>query len=68
VTGIAFGSLAAFNSQTRLIFKRYLSKFDVTEKATVTASGRKISTKADPGAVKKAHKRRFRLRLRRRSS
>ena len=32
-TGIAFGSLAAFNSQTRLMFKRYLSKFDLTEKA-----------------------------------
>lgn len=33
VTSIAYGSLAAFNSQTRLMFKRYLSKFDVTEKA-----------------------------------
>lgn len=48
VTGIAFGCLAAFNSQTRLMFKRYLSKFDVTEKASVTESGRTVSTKADP--------------------
>ena len=60
VTGIAFGSLAALNSQTRLIFKRYLSKFDVTEKATVTESGQRVSTKADPGAEKKARKRRLR--------
>jgi Ca2+/Na+ antiporter len=59
VSGIAFGSLAAFNSQTRLIFKRYLSKFDVTEKATVTASGRKVSTKADPSRAQRS-KRRFR--------
>ncbi|HVX57497.1 MAG TPA: hypothetical protein VHA37_07235, partial [Candidatus Saccharimonadales bacterium] len=34
VTSIVYGSLAAFNSQTRLIFKRYLSTFDVTEHAT----------------------------------
>jgi len=47
-TGIAFGSLAAFNSQTRLMFKKYLSKFDVTEKATVTSSGEVISSEADP--------------------
>lgn len=63
VTGIAFGCLAAFNSQTRLMFKWYLSRFDVTEKATVTASGRKVSTRADPGRAKKA-KRRLRLRRR----
>jgi hypothetical protein len=64
VSGIAFGCLAAFNSQTRLIFRRYLSKFDVTEKATVTASGKKVSTKADPGdpgAEKKSRRRRLRL-------
>lgn len=60
VTGIAFGCLAAFNSQTRLIFKRYLSKFDVTEKATVTASGKKVSTKADPSELKKVRKWRLR--------
>lgn len=48
-TGIAFGSLAAFNSQTRLMFKRYLSKFDVTEKAVVVGEGDIISSDADPG-------------------
>lgn len=48
VTSIAYGCLAAFNSQTRLMFKRYLSKFDVTEKATVNAAGVRHSTKADP--------------------
>lgn len=47
VTGIAYNCLAAFNSQTRLMFKRYLSKFDVTEKATVSASGKTTSTRAD---------------------
>lgn len=60
VTGIAFGCLAAFNSQTRLMFKRYLSRFDVTEKATVTASGRKITTKADPSRTKQSRRRRLR--------
>lgn len=35
VTTFLYNSLAAFNSQTRLIFKRYLTKFDVTEKAVV---------------------------------
>ncbi len=39
VTSILYGSLAAFNSQTRLMFKRYLSKFDVTEKAVVSETG-----------------------------
>lgn len=48
ISGIGFGSLAAFNSQTRLMFKRYLSKFDVTEKAVVTASGKTLSSNADP--------------------
>ncbi len=48
VTSIVYGCLAAFNSQTRLIFKRYLNKFDVTEKATVDESGQTHSTKADP--------------------
>lgn len=41
VTSIVYGALAAFNSQTRLMFKRYLSKFDVTEKATISASGKR---------------------------
>lgn len=37
LTTIGYNSLAALNSQTRLIFKRYITKFDVTEKAVVTA-------------------------------
>lgn len=48
VTSVVYGCAAAFNSQTRLIFKRYLSRFDVTEKTTVMASGKKVSTVADP--------------------
>lgn len=53
VTSLGFGSAAAFNSQTRLMFKKYLSQFDVTEKATVTASGRKVSSQADPSRLKR---------------
>jgi hypothetical protein len=49
VTSVCYGSLAAFNSQTRLMFKWYLSKFDVTEKATVNAEGERHSSEADPG-------------------
>ncbi len=51
VTGICFASLAALNSQTRLIFKRYLTKFDVTEHAVVTTEGQTVSTIADPDRV-----------------
>lgn len=43
ITTIIFNSFAALNSQTRLMFKRYLDKFDVTEKAVKTASGETIS-------------------------
>jgi cellulose synthase/poly-beta-1,6-N-acetylglucosamine synthase-like glycosyltransferase len=32
VTSIAYGAAAALNSQTRLMFKWYLTKFDVTQK------------------------------------
>jgi hypothetical protein len=48
ISSVGYGCLAAFNSQTRLMFKHYLNRFDITDKATVTESGRKISTKADP--------------------
>jgi hypothetical protein len=48
VAGFLFGSVAAFNSQTRLMFKKYLSKFDVTEKAVVMKGGNVISSEADP--------------------
>jgi hypothetical protein len=33
ITSIAYGSTAALNSQTRLMFRWYLTKFDVTHKA-----------------------------------
>jgi hypothetical protein len=39
---LGYSSLAAFNSQTRLIFKRYIGKFDYTEKAIVTADKKTI--------------------------
>jgi hypothetical protein len=61
VTSIAFGSAAAFNSQTRLMFKRYLTTFDITEKATVDASGARHSTEADPGITPNRFK--FKLKL-----
>lgn len=35
VTAIAYSSAAAFYSQTRLFFGKYLDKFDVTEKMTI---------------------------------
>lgn len=35
VTAIGYSSFSAFYSQTRLLFGRYLDKFDVTDKATV---------------------------------
>ena len=37
VTTIAYGSFAALNSQTRLMFGWYLSKFDITDKAVKKA-------------------------------
>ncbi len=43
ITTIVFNSFAALYSQTRLMFGRYLDKFDVTEKAVVTAEGTTIS-------------------------
>jgi hypothetical protein len=52
VTAICYGALAAFYSQTRLMFGWYISKFDVTEKAVVTTSGKTISTSADPSRKK----------------
>jgi hypothetical protein len=44
ITTLFYNSLAAFNSQTRLMFKRYLTKFDVTEKAVVVDSGNNTTT------------------------
>ncbi|MDB5175915.1 MAG: conserved rane protein of unknown function [Candidatus Saccharibacteria bacterium] len=48
VTSICYGATAAFYSQTRLMLGKYISKFDVTEKAVVTAEGKTISTNANP--------------------
>ncbi len=39
LTTLFYNSLAAFNSQTRLMFKWYLTKFDVTDKVVVKESG-----------------------------
>lgn len=41
ITTLCYNSTAAFYSQTRLMFGRYMDKFDVTEKAVVTAAGHK---------------------------
>lgn len=55
VTAIVYGSLSAYTSQTRLLFGRYLDKFDVTEKTTVEMNDQakaKIArkrSKDDPG-------------------
>lgn len=47
ITSIGYGCLAAFNSQTRLMFKRYLSKFDITEHATVDEAGHRHSSETE---------------------
>lgn len=39
ITSVVYGSLAALYSQTRLLFGRYLDKFDVTDKAVVQKDG-----------------------------
>lgn len=47
ITTLFYNSFAALYSQTRLMFGRYLDKFDVTEKAVVStsASGQKVVKK-----------------------
>lgn len=42
VTTLLFNCAAALNSQTRLMFKRYLDKFDVTDKAVVTEDNKRV--------------------------
>jgi hypothetical protein len=44
ITTIVYSSFAAINSQTRLMFKRYLGKFDVTEKAVRKESGETVTS------------------------
>lgn len=48
ISSVFFGSSAAFYSQTRLMIGKYISKFDVTEKAVITVSGQTLSSDADP--------------------
>lgn len=42
VTTIIYNSFAALYSQTRLLFGWYMDKFDVTDKAVVTADNKKV--------------------------
>jgi hypothetical protein len=42
VTTVLFNGLSALYSQTRLIFGKYIGKFDVTDKAVVTEDKQKI--------------------------
>lgn len=44
ITTIVYNSMAALYSQTRLMFGWYISKFDVTEKAVVKESGKKVTS------------------------
>jgi ABC-type dipeptide/oligopeptide/nickel transport system permease component len=43
LTSIVYSSFAAIVSQTRLIFGRYMEKFDVTEKVVKTDTGTSVS-------------------------
>lgn len=45
ITTLFYNSMAAFNSQTRLMFKWYLTKFDFTEKAVVVEGAHGTVTK-----------------------
>ena len=42
VTTILYNACAAINAQTRLMFRRYLDKFDVTDKAIITNENKKV--------------------------
>lgn len=42
ITTIGFNAVAALNSQTRLIFGKYLGKFDVTDKAVITEDNTRV--------------------------
>jgi hypothetical protein len=41
VTAVVYSSLSSFYSQTRLMFGKYLDKFDVTDKATINTADTK---------------------------
>lgn len=42
VTTLTFNCLAGLNAQTRLLFARYLDKFDVTDKAVITEDKKRV--------------------------
>lgn len=44
LTSIVYSSFAAIYSQTRLLFGKYMEKFDVTEKVVKTDSGKKVAS------------------------
>jgi hypothetical protein len=50
LTAILYSAMAAYNSQTHLLFAKYLDKFDVTEKATHQSVARAKRAKAGHGA------------------
>lgn len=43
ITTVVYNSFAAYNSQTRLIFGKYIDKFDVTEKAVMRDDKKAVS-------------------------
>ncbi len=43
LTSIVYSALAAINSQTRLLFGKYLDKFDLTEKTVKTDTGQTVT-------------------------
>ena len=48
VTTILYNAMAGLTSQTRLMFGRYIDKFDVTEKAVVTSeTGEKVDNPSE---------------------
>lgn len=47
LTSIAYGSAAAFYSQTRLMLGKYLDRFDVTDKAVVKDGARAVAPGVD---------------------
>lgn len=53
VTSITYSAMSAFNAQTHLLFGKYLTKFDVTEKATHESVARAKQAKAALGAEQK---------------
>jgi len=46
-TAVFYSALAAFNAQTHLLLGKYLTKFDVTEKATLASIARAKQQKVD---------------------